>query len=565
MTASPNNTIIRAPGGVITDASGNTWQIIGGQVVVNGVADPTTADVIVLAYENGKIWQENTHRLWWEKSEPADAWSPTYGTIVSPLVDVASVNSTMVVGSVVAGLVYPGITDANGDRWTITAGGQVAVNGVADPTTARVIALVYENGKVWQENADLRWWSKANAADSWSPMHGTRFSPIPPGAVIPTQTYLYGSVVNYTDTVTPAGYTVFAVDDGDRAVTFNYAGRNVSHGLIRNAEGDLVMNVNGRLVNAGSLVTQGGIGSARTKIDIRAGSTFSNTGMIETLHATFGPVLGTLQVVGSGTFRNSGTVELAGGSSTDFAMTGRIVNSGLLSINDSFGTTHSIVTTSNIYNTGVIENHNVTTIQWGYSGPPTMPCERNSTFTNNGVIKSLYDVSQLTLAAGAFAHSADGSLVHDYHGTLVNNGQILAYGGGDHVEIAAPLRQGRSGHVDIQNGATVKLDSTSDGGTVTITQGMLDFGGDRVTFHGPAGATGFHSEVVLSGASAAFNFERSDISLVFKSTSPTTADLLVNLTQVGAPAQIADIRLAGVYHASQFQLSGSEVLYTKSA
>ena len=71
------------------------------------------------------------------------------------------------------------ITDANGNRWTITSGSQVAVNGVADTTTGRVITLAYEKGLIWQENADRLWWSKKLPTDRWGPEYGTSVSPIP--------------------------------------------------------------------------------------------------------------------------------------------------------------------------------------------------------------------------------------------------------------------------------------------------------------------------------------------------------------------------------------------------
>ena len=41
--------------------------------------------MITLAYENGRVWQENTSNLWWAKSNPGDSWLPTYGTSASPI------------------------------------------------------------------------------------------------------------------------------------------------------------------------------------------------------------------------------------------------------------------------------------------------------------------------------------------------------------------------------------------------------------------------------------------------------------------------------------------------
>ena len=82
---SPNDAVA-GTAGAITDASGKTWTITpGGQVAVNGTADPTTANVIELAYVNGTVWQENASKLWWGKSSPSASWSPAPGTAISPL------------------------------------------------------------------------------------------------------------------------------------------------------------------------------------------------------------------------------------------------------------------------------------------------------------------------------------------------------------------------------------------------------------------------------------------------------------------------------------------------
>ncbi len=85
-TPSPNDTAVTDTGHSIMDAAGNTWNISAqGQVSVNGVADPTTANVTELAYVDGNVWQENASNLWWSKATPADQWGPAQGTSVSPL------------------------------------------------------------------------------------------------------------------------------------------------------------------------------------------------------------------------------------------------------------------------------------------------------------------------------------------------------------------------------------------------------------------------------------------------------------------------------------------------
>ena len=74
-------------------------------------------------------------------------------------------------------------TDNAGLRWTVTAGGQVAVNGVVDATTSNVIRMAWVNGVIWQENASLNWYSKTSAGAAWSA--GTTTSPL---ASLPTIT-----------------------------------------------------------------------------------------------------------------------------------------------------------------------------------------------------------------------------------------------------------------------------------------------------------------------------------------------------------------------------------------
>jgi hypothetical protein len=85
-TQSANNTIITGTTSAIIDASGNKWTITAdGQVAANSAADKTTANVVALAYVNGKIWQENVNSLWWGKTSPAAVWAPGPGTSTSPL------------------------------------------------------------------------------------------------------------------------------------------------------------------------------------------------------------------------------------------------------------------------------------------------------------------------------------------------------------------------------------------------------------------------------------------------------------------------------------------------
>ena len=316
---SPNNTVVKSPGIVITDSAGNAWSLTpGGQVAVNGVTDQTTRNVLTLAYENGRVWQMNGDRLWWSKSSPSGAWSPTYGTSTSPLVGVASKDNALIIGANsgtgIGG--SPAITDANGDRYTITPSGQVAVNGVADASTRRVIALAYDHGVVWQENEDKLWWGKTDAHASWTPTYGTANSPVQAGAI--NMSYLDGTSVLFENTVTPVNYVTTAVADGDRGVAFNYTAANTIGGPIRNAEGDLTLTAAGaitRVTNNGTLSTQGGIGSAHTHISVVANGLFSNAGRIDVNDSNF--VSNSLSVaMRNGAFANTGVVEANGTGQT---------------------------------------------------------------------------------------------------------------------------------------------------------------------------------------------------------------------------------------------------------
>jgi hypothetical protein len=173
-TPSANDTLVKAGStAAITDAHGNVWTITGGaQLAINGIVDPITADVTRLTYVNGAIWQENSSNFWYTEAQPNDTW--TAGTYSSPLPVTASPNDTVVLAGSTAG-----ITDANGNVWTITAGGQVAINGVTDTATATVAQLAYVNGTIWQQNTAGLWRGETVPNDSWSATTPTAPMPAP--------------------------------------------------------------------------------------------------------------------------------------------------------------------------------------------------------------------------------------------------------------------------------------------------------------------------------------------------------------------------------------------------
>jgi hypothetical protein len=116
------------------------------------------------------------------------------------------------------------LTDAQGNLWTLTGTGQVAVNGTADPTTANVTELAYVNGKVWQENTAQLWWSKSSPTDVWGPTNGTATSPLPasdptPPAPPPSSTVTIAAT-DATPVVTQSNATVTA-SAGNHTITVN--------------------------------------------------------------------------------------------------------------------------------------------------------------------------------------------------------------------------------------------------------------------------------------------------------------------------------------------------------
>ena len=63
-TPSPDKTTI-PPALNIVDANRDVWTLSGGVVLRNGSAAGYSANVILVAYVSGKIWQENNANLWW--------------------------------------------------------------------------------------------------------------------------------------------------------------------------------------------------------------------------------------------------------------------------------------------------------------------------------------------------------------------------------------------------------------------------------------------------------------------------------------------------------------------
>jgi hypothetical protein len=124
-------TILAGGTAPLVDAEGNVWRLTdpngakGYQVRVDGVVDPTTANVIDMAIVNGTIWQENTSALWYSKTTPASIWSS--GTTIDPLTGIAEPVSLTWIGggnNLASNPAdwSPGVAPAPGDTLTMDTG-----------------------------------------------------------------------------------------------------------------------------------------------------------------------------------------------------------------------------------------------------------------------------------------------------------------------------------------------------------------------------------------------------------------------------------------------------------
>jgi hypothetical protein len=125
------------------DTSGNVWTVSAGQIYRNGVVDPVTAQVTLLLYYNGTIYQQ-AHGQWYQLtstswSAGANGW--TYLASGDPRT--ASATGTTIPSATA-------ITDASHNVYTV-AGGQIYQNGGVDPVTAQVTLLLYYNGNIYQQ------------------------------------------------------------------------------------------------------------------------------------------------------------------------------------------------------------------------------------------------------------------------------------------------------------------------------------------------------------------------------------------------------------------------------
>ncbi len=135
----------------IVDSGHNIWTVAGGVIYENGKAAGYSANVVLLLFSSGTVYQENKSCRWWAWN--GSTWvatnnpSPTTMSACSN----ASANDTMIPSA-------SQIVDGAGNVWTV-AGGVVYENGKAAGYSANVIRLLYSGATVYQQNKLCLWWS----------------------------------------------------------------------------------------------------------------------------------------------------------------------------------------------------------------------------------------------------------------------------------------------------------------------------------------------------------------------------------------------------------------------
>jgi hypothetical protein len=148
--ASVNGTTI-PPTTAIEDSGDNVWTVSGRQIYRNGVVDPVTANVTLLLYYHGTIYQQTSPGAWYQLN--TTNW-PAGGTGWMHL------NSGDPRTPSPSGATIPSATeivDTSQNVWVVS-GGQIYQNGLVDPITANVTLLLYYNGIIYQETSSGAWY-----------------------------------------------------------------------------------------------------------------------------------------------------------------------------------------------------------------------------------------------------------------------------------------------------------------------------------------------------------------------------------------------------------------------
>ena len=286
-TADRDDTVIGAPAAGspsprITDASGNVWSIVNGQVTANGVTDSATANVKELAYVNGQIWQENSQNLWWSKTAPADGWQPLYGTTTNPvtggfyvnnipgnaaIINVARLTASPEGGSgtapqSISQIVTPGVSASGTTISVSTETATLVVNGNSSLTAGATLNLIgayrtrtevsgpiQNNGVMTLNNATVEFGalsgsgsvraSNNSTLDIQSSLPGNIIQLRSSHLLIGGQNYVPGGMSFAAPITMDAASTITVASTQATSELLHYAGGSISEVLLYNGTGEV--------------------------------------------------------------------------------------------------------------------------------------------------------------------------------------------------------------------------------------------------------------------------------------------------------------------------------------
>jgi hypothetical protein len=201
VTPSADGTTIPSASQII-DNEGDVWTVSSGVIYRNGSLAGYSANVILLVFKNGKVYQENSAGgFWfWDGSTWVDSSDPRGST---PTMPTQSADGTTVPSA-------SQIVDSNGGVWTITSSGTINLNGAPAGYSANVTLLIYKGGKVYQQNSAGGFWYWDG--NTWIASSDPRSS-APPPPTTPTQS-ADGTIVPSAARIVDSQLAIWTVSSG---------------------------------------------------------------------------------------------------------------------------------------------------------------------------------------------------------------------------------------------------------------------------------------------------------------------------------------------------------------
>ncbi len=173
---SPNGSIVAAGNGTaIIDTNGNTWTISSTNAVLeNGQAAAFSANVAEIAYVSKTVWQENKSNQWY--SWTGSGWSAGNDPLPIPTPTPTPTPTGKEITPTSGGT----LTDASGNKWTLTSAGVVDENGTAVPGGSGTAAFAIVGNSYYGQDAATRdWYTYSPASHSWTSSAAPVLTPTP--------------------------------------------------------------------------------------------------------------------------------------------------------------------------------------------------------------------------------------------------------------------------------------------------------------------------------------------------------------------------------------------------